>query len=46
MQRKFVKLHNLRLPTRITIGAIVLVAAGDLALMLIEEARLEDVYIS
>jgi len=45
-QRKFMKLHNFRLSTRITIGAIVLVSAGALALMFVEEARLEDVYIS
>lgn len=38
------KQHGFRLSTRITIGAIVIVVAGALAWMLVEEARLRDVY--
>ena len=40
------KLHGIRLSTRITLGAVVFVVAGAVALMFIEEARLRDVYLS
>ncbi|BBI99926.1 hypothetical protein FGKAn22_16190 [Ferrigenium kumadai] len=40
------KLHDFRLSTRITATALILVAAASLVTMYIEEARLQDVYLS
>lgn len=37
---------NLRISTRITIGAIILVVTGALALKFVEESRLKDAYLS
>jgi PAS domain-containing protein len=40
------KLSNISLHVRITVAALVLVAAGALGLMYVEEARLREVYLS
>jgi PAS domain S-box-containing protein len=40
------KLHDLTLATRITIGAIAMVVAGTATLLFAENARLRDVYLS